>query len=59
MAIERTKRFTAAPVPSGPGPDTGLGEDFHHAFDLAANGTHAVLTWVAADGSIRVSELSA
>ena len=59
MAIERKKRFTAAPVPSGPGPDTGLGEDFHHAFDLAANGTHAVLTWVAADGSIRVSELSA
>ena len=59
MAIERRERFTAAPVPSGPGPDAGLGEDFHYAYDLAANGRFAVLTWISADGAIRVSELSA
>jgi hypothetical protein len=34
-----------------------LGEDFNYAYDLAAGGNHAVLTWIAADGSVRVSEL--
>jgi hypothetical protein len=58
VAIERDGRFAAAPVPSGPGPERHLGEDFHYAYDLATNRGHAVLTWIAADGSIRVSELS-
>jgi hypothetical protein len=34
-----------------------LGEDFNYAYDLAGNGDYAVLAWVAADGSIRLSEL--
>jgi hypothetical protein len=58
VAIERGGRFASAPSPSGPGPDPGLGEDFHYAFDIATSGAYAVLTWIAADGSVRVSELS-
>jgi hypothetical protein len=34
----------------------GLGEDFHQAYDLATNGSDAVLSWISADGSVRVSE---
>lgn len=56
VAIERDGVFRPAPAPPGPGP-SGLGEDFAYAYDLQAAGTHAVLAWVAADGSVRVSEL--
>ena len=58
VAIERGGRFASSPSPSGPGPDPGLGEDFHYAFDIATSGAYAVLTWISADGSVRVSELS-
>ena len=58
MAIERRGRFASAPTPAGPGPELHLGEDFHQAYDLATNGPYAVLTWIAADGSVRVSEFS-
>jgi hypothetical protein len=56
VAIERDGRFRHAPAPRRPGPAMHLGEDFNYAYDLATSGNHAVLTWVAADGSIRVSE---
>jgi hypothetical protein len=58
VAIERGRRFAAAPAPTGPGPAQALGEDFHLAFDLATSGRYAVLTWISEDGSIRVSRLS-
>lgn len=58
VAVERDGAFRTVAAPRGPGPRRYLGEDFHYAYDLAANGTRAVLTWVAADGSIRVSERS-
>ena len=48
--------FVAAP--SGPGPQQYLGEDFSYAYDLETAGDHAVLAWIAADGSVRLSELS-
>jgi hypothetical protein len=54
VAIERGGRFRAAPAPTGPGP----GEDFLDAYDLATSGRYAVLTWVSADGAVRVSERS-
>jgi hypothetical protein len=57
VAIERDGRFHRAPAPRGPGPMMHLGEDFNYAYDLAGNGDYAVLAWVAADGSIRLSEL--
>ena len=57
VAIERGGIFHRAVAPAGRGPST-LGEDFSYAYDLQAAGTHAVLAWVASDGSIRVSELS-
>ena len=56
VAIERGGRFASAPAPTGPGPELHLGEDFHYAYDLATNGKYAVLTWISADGAIRVSE---
>ncbi len=58
VALERRGRFASGPSPSGPGPEMGLGEDFHQAYDLATNGSYAVLTWISADGSVRVSEFS-
>ena len=58
VATERGRRFVSAPSPSGPGPELHLGEDFHYAYDLATSGGFAVLTWVSADGAIRVSEFS-
>jgi hypothetical protein len=57
VAIERDGRFRHAPTPSGPGPAIHLGEDFNYAYDLATSGDHAVLAWIAADGSVRLSEL--
>jgi hypothetical protein len=57
VAIEGDGIFHRAAPPAGRGPST-LGEDFSYAYDLQAAGTHAVLAWVASDGSIRVSELS-
>ena len=57
VAIERDGRFRRVPAPRGPGPKLHLGEDFNFAYDLAAGGEHAVLAWVAADGSIRLAEL--
>jgi hypothetical protein len=55
--VERGGRFKRASAPSGPGPKQYLGEDFNYAYDLAANGRYAVLTWISADGAVRVSEL--
>jgi hypothetical protein len=57
VAIESNGRFRRAATPHGPGPEHYLGEDFNYASDLATGGDHAVLTWIAADGSVRVSEL--
>jgi hypothetical protein len=54
VAIERNGRFRAAAAPSGPGPAF---RDAHYAYDLATSGNHAVLTWIAADGSVRISHL--
>jgi hypothetical protein len=58
VAIERRGRFASAPGPGGPGPELHLGEDFHQAYDLATNGSFAVLTWISADGAVRVSQRS-
>ena len=55
VAVEQGGTFRPAAAPAGPGPST-LGEDFSYAYDLEASGAHAVLAWVASDGSIRVSE---
>ncbi len=57
VAVERDGRFKRVAGPSGAGPQMHLGEDFNYAYGFATNGGFAVLTWVAADGSIRVSEL--
>jgi hypothetical protein len=57
VAIERDGTFRQAPAPAGPGPST-LGEDFNYAYDIQTSARHAVLGWVAGDGSVRVSELS-
>lgn len=57
VAIERDGTFRQAPAPAGPGPST-LGEDFNYAYDIQTSARHAVLGWVASDGSVRVSELS-
>jgi hypothetical protein len=56
VALETTGVFHRIAGPRGPGP-TRLGEDFNYAYDVQAAGPYAVLTWVAADGSVRVSEL--
>lgn len=54
IAIERDGRFQSAAAPSGPGPAF---RDAHGAYDLATSGNHAVLAWIAADGSVRISQL--
>src|SRR5262249_9594845 len=58
VAIERDGVFHHAPAPGGPGPAMHVGEDFEYPYGLASAGNHAVLAWVAADGSVRLSELS-
>jgi hypothetical protein len=55
-ALETNGRFHRIAGPTGPGPTT-IGEDFNYNRGFQTAGAYAVLTWIAADGSVRVSEL--